>query len=167
MLVADGHLEAIEPAGWAGLANRLAGTPGKFLTGHLQRAREHLARTPHRARGAPSFDSVAACEKIDAVLAMGARPRWSPRRHLSYPVGFRDQVRALLLCAQRHGAAADAPAEASSVDPQAPLGRLPKEVVLLLVEALAETTMWAYEGRDGPTEVWQRGGAQPLPQLVS
>jgi len=142
MLVTDGHLQAIEPSGWEGLACRLAGTPGKWLSAQLTRTRENAEAIRARCRHLKDGDWTALLARIDLLLAAGARPIWSPRKHLSYPRAFREQVRTLLLCAQRHGAAASAAGgehEATLV-----LGKLPREVVLLLVEALA-AAIWAYD----------------------
>ena len=102
MLVADGHLQATEPTGWAGLANRLAGKPSKWLGGHLTL----LGDAVRMVRIPSSRSDVARCRKMvieqtELCLAFGARPRWSCEAHSAYPADFREQVRTILLCANR------------------------------------------------------------------
>lgn len=140
MLVADGHLQATEPSGWEGLANRLAGKPGKWLAAQLTHVHARSTMCPSVSPEAMSLRFL-----VEVVLALGARPRWSPRRHSAYPPIFRARVRTLLLCAQRHGAATSAGAPEGGDEPAgaALLGRLPREVLLLLCEALGEA-MWGY-----------------------
>lgn len=133
MLVGDGHLESTEPTGLSGLANRLAGQPSKWLAGHLAVAQQRAA--DRRQRTARIFEQVELC------MALGAHPRWKPTKHLLFPLPFRRAAMTVLLCANRLSADADA---AADDDERADLGSLPKEVLLLLVGELAESTFWRY-----------------------
>lgn len=146
MLVADGHLQEVEPTGWSGLANRLAGQPSKWLAAQLTHARDatHASR-----RRAMEEEPVGTSAQIDLCLALGARPRWTTRKHHVFEPGFRARVKALLLCAQRHADEAEAGEGVG-------LGKLPREVLMILIEWLAEVTYWDYEDRAG-----QELGATP------
>ena len=172
MLVSEGHLQATEPSGLQGLAHRLAGKPGKWLGAQLTLAEEAvsaaqmLLQRSRALRGSvhSSESPTLLLERIRLCLALGARPRWSSRAHQAYPVPFRLQVRTVLLCALRLGggtagaagggavAASDGEAEsAEEKEPLPSLGSLPREVVLLLIEWLAEQMFWAYpSGRAEP-----------------
>ena len=66
------------------------------------------------------------------VYRPGARPRWATSAHAKYPAAFRHQVTTLLLCAARLGM--------EQPEPQL-LGKLPREVLLLLIETLAERNL--------------------------
>ena len=170
MLVTDGHLLATEPVGWAGLANRLAGKPSDWLSALLTQACETTKRetTQSAYRSRPllgrynlggnledySGSAARFQEQCRMILAQGVRPRWVPSAHAMYPAAFRGQTRALLLCAARLGVEEPEPLL---------LGKLPREMLLLLIEALAERTFWDASWED--EDCWRRNFWKPCSNL--
>ena len=173
MLVADGHLQATEPAGLKGLALRLAGKPSKWLAAHLTQLLEDIdgkidlsvdgplgrARRGHRKPGARTngFQAIdselqALAEQFRLCLVQGARPRWSPSSHRLYPAAFRRMVLAVLLSAHRMAGESGGPGQPDGVNithevqtDRRLLGALPPEVLVVLMEWLSERTFWVYE----------------------
>jgi len=71
-----------------------------------------------------------AAEQLHLCSEGLAGVRWSPRHHRSYPLQFRSQVHAVLLCARRS---------------ECLLNMLPEETLLLVIESLAELTFWSVQ----------------------
>ena len=134
MLVCNGHLSSTEPTGLTGLANRLAGQPSKWLAAHLAVAQQRAVGRRRRP------EQLRLAEQLELCLALGARPRWKPTKHSLFPLSFRRAALTILLCANRLSADADA----AGGEPEL-LGKLPKEVLLLLVGELAEASYWRYD----------------------
>ena len=177
MLVADGHLQAVEPQkGMKALARRLAGKPSDWLAAQLTATRgavcekmdEELlwrANSTHASRLA----MTRLREQIDLCLAQGPRPRWTPRAHHHYPDDFRRCVFTVLLCANRLASNAtplgSGAANVESIEHGWHIGKLPKEVLLILVEWLAEVTFWTYDR--GESESILRLAAKSYVAVVS